>query len=346
MEAALFTRPDDLAETSLRDALREGWGFAATSLRYQAVGFGSHHWLAADANGDRLFVTVDDLAAKRRSAADSTDAAFGRLERAFATALSLHRDASLDFVVAPVPAAGGQVLHRPQDRYSMVVHPYLDGCEPGHDGQFGAGDRQAVLDLLIALHGASAIAPCADDFSVPLIAELAAAMDQAGQPWHTGPYGERARRLLARRAGELRSLLAAYGELAVRVAARPERMVITHGEPSAANVLRTAAGFVFVDWESVLLAPPERDLWDLAESGASVLGSYAAATGVAIDRDALSLYRMWYDLAEIAGYIALFRDAHADTADTAESWQNLLDFLRPAERWPDVLGSRVLPASS
>jgi len=25
-------------------------------------------------------------------------------------------------------------------------------------------------------------------------------------------------------------------------------MVITHGEPNAANVLKTRAGFVFVDW--------------------------------------------------------------------------------------------------
>jgi hypothetical protein len=46
---------------------------------------------------------------------------------------------------------------------------------------------------------------------------------------------------------------------------------------------------------------------------------------------------MWYDLAEISGYIRWFRNAHDGTADAAEGWQNLQYFLRPAERWPDLL---------
>jgi hypothetical protein len=45
---------------------------------------------------------------------------------------------------------------------------------------------------------------------------------------------------------------------------------------------------------------------------------------------------MWYDLSEIASYIELFRVAHDDTEDTAESWKNLEYFLRPAQRWPQL----------
>ena len=52
--------------------------FAQEALRSQAVGFGSHHWLAAGAAGRRLFANVDDLAAKLRTARDTTDAAFRR----------------------------------------------------------------------------------------------------------------------------------------------------------------------------------------------------------------------------------------------------------------------------
>ena len=335
----MFNRPADVADDMLRDALMAGWNVAVTSLTYQAVGFGSHHWLASTADGDRLFVTVDDLAASVRSAADTADAVFARLERAFATALSLRRDAALDFVVAPVPAADGRVLARLAARYSLVVHPYVRHTYAGPDGAFTAGaDRLAVLGQLIMLHGARAESPDEDDFAVPHVAELRAAMGQTGAPWRAGPYGLRARDLLAAHAADLTTLLAAYDGLAAKVARTRDRMVITHGEPNSANVLETPGGFVMVDWESVLLAPPERDLWALAETDPSILAAYAAGTGVAIDSDALALYRMWYDLAEIAGYISLFRDSHAETADTAESWRNLRHFLRPAIRWPSVFG--------
>jgi spectinomycin phosphotransferase len=96
-----------------------------------------------------------------------------------------------------------------------------------------------------------------------------------------------------------------------------------------------------VDWESALLAPPERDLWALAESDPGLLDAYRAATGTAIDTGALTLYRLGYDLAEISLYVLWLRSSHSDTADAAEGWQNLQFFLQPAQRWPDLLARRA-----
>ena len=327
----------------LSDALSDGWGFRPASLSYQAVGFGSHHWLAVDSGGLKLFVTVDDLSEKLRDDADTTSAVFGRLGQAFESALSLRRDAGLDFVVAPRPAAGGRVLRRLTGRYSLVVHPYLADCHSGPDGEFeSSADRHAVLAMLVRLHTGKATPPPADDFEIPGRAALLAAMHSTGEPWQAGPYGTRSRDLLARHAADLGALMAAFDELAGRVRTRGGRMVITHGGPDAGNVLKTPAGWVFVDWESALLAPPERDLWALAESDPGLLDAYSAATGTAIDIDALALYRMWYDLAEISLYVRWFRGGHGDTTDAAEGWQNLQYFLRPAQRWPGLL---VRPAA-
>jgi spectinomycin phosphotransferase len=334
----VFTQPADLPEALLSGALSEGWGFRPVSLSYQAVGFGSHHWLAVDAAGLKLFVTVDDLSEKLRDDADTTSAVFGRLGLAFESALSLRRDAGLDFVVAPLPATSGRVLRRLTGRYSLVVHPYLADCHSSQDGEFEtSADRHAVLAMLVRLHSAKAARPPADNFEIPGRAALQAAMDSTGEPWQAGPYGTRSRDLLARHAADLRALLAAFDELADRVRARGGRMVITHGEPDAGNVLMTPAGLVLVDWESALLAPPERDLWALGEPDPGLLDAYSAATGTAIDSDALTLHRMWYDLAEISCYVRWFRSSHDDTADAAEGWQNLQYYLRPAQRWPDLL---------
>jgi len=334
----VFTQPADLPEALLRDALWEGWGFRPASLSYQAVGFGSHHWLAVDQGGQKLFATVDDLSEKLRGDADTTTAVFDRLEQAFESALSLRHDAGLDFVIAPLPTTRGRVLRRLTGRYSLVVHPYLVDCQSRRDGEFEtSADRHAVLAMLVRLHSAKATPPPVDGFDIPDRAALLAAMHSTSEPWQTGPYGTRSRDLLARHAADLAALLAAFDQLATRVRTRGGRLVITHGEPDAGNVLKTPAGFVFVDWESALLAPPERDLWALAESDPSLLDVYSAATGTAIDTDALALHRMWYDLAEISGYICWFRGRHDDTADAAEGWQNLQCFLQPAQRWPDLL---------
>src|SRR5258708_1085059 len=111
--------------------------------------------------------------------------------------------------------------------------------------------------------------------------------------------------------------LGACPSRARHVASRQDRVVIPHGEPHGGNVMTMSSGLVLGDWDTVLLAPPERDLWDMADRDESALDHYARATGVQIDQDALSLYRLWYDLAEIGGYLALFPPPPRETTATA-----------------------------
>jgi spectinomycin phosphotransferase/16S rRNA (guanine(1405)-N(7))-methyltransferase len=158
----------------------------------------------------------------------------------------------------------------------------------------------------------------------------------AGDEWCSGSYAQRAQELLRAHAEDLPVLIAAYRSLARRAGSWPERMVITHGEPHAGNVIVTAGGLALIDWDTTLLAPPERDLWGLAEDGASLLGCYVAATGTEINDGAL--YRPRWDLAEVGGYLSQFRSPHEETADTRQSWKELQQFLRPAERWPALAG--------
>lgn len=334
----MFTEPDDLPTAALAGALQELWGFTAASLEYQPVGFGSHHWLATDTAGRRLYATADDLAAKRRTAHETADDAFDRLGPAFRTALALRGEAGLNFVVAPLLTAAGRVVARLSQRYSLVVHPYVTGTAAGEDGQFtNDGDRRAVVDMLIQIHRADTGTAHADDFVVPHLDTLQAMIRDTGGNWSSGPYARRAQDLLRAHATGLHALITAYRGLATRTGSRPERMVITHGEPHAGNVIVTPGGLALVDWDTALAAPPERDLWDLGGDDASLLDYYAAATGIEIDDGALSLYRLWFDLAEVGGYLSLFRAPHEETADTRQSWQELQHFLRPAQRWPSLV---------
>jgi len=334
----VFTRPPELPDSALLDALLEGWGLSVASLEYRAVGFGSHHWSGTDTSGRRWFVTVDDLDAKRGSRDELPGAVFERLRAALATARAVS-DAGAVFVVSPIPARDGAVVRRVSERFVLALYPYIEGVSQSGEYE-SVSDRLAVLDLIVTLHASPAALTSAtrvDDFVLANRDELVRALDDLAGRWDRGPYSERARVLLCGHAKGVERLLARYDRLTDEARDQPDRMVLTHGEPHIDNVILTATGPVLVDWDTTLIAPPERDLWMLESGDGSVIDTYTKATGTRVLPSMLDLYRLRWDLAEVALYIALFRQPHADNADARESWKNLNYFLEPARRWPSPM---------
>jgi spectinomycin phosphotransferase len=108
-----------------------------------------------------------------------------------------------------------------------------------------------------------------------------------------------------------------------------EPWVITHGEPHRANVIRAPDGaMLLVDWDTTLLAPRERDLRMVLDDDLTGWEEYSATFGDSeLDRRAIELYRRWWDLADTAIYVALFRQPHERDANTVASWENLTHCL-------------------
>ncbi len=307
--------PPQLDPELLRAALRRGWGLTVRSLEYAPLGFGSHHWIASGGSGRRWFITVDDLTLKRGPA--DRDAAFAALDRAFRSALALDAG-GLEFVVAPVPDEAGAVVERLSEQFSVAVHPFVDGrVDPG--GEFASdAERGTVTERVRELHRATALVQHIagrEDFTLPWRAPLEESLRRLGEPWVEGPYAQRTRRLLRDRAARVWEALAAYDRLVSEVRSQDPSFVITHGEPHASNVIWTDVGPRFIDWDSALLAPPARDLWMLVPHQPA-------------ERPALVLYRLWWELAEIGGYVTAFRAPHVASADMAQAWDNLRGFAR------------------
>lgn len=332
----MFTRPPELSDETVALVVAEAWGVDASSVEYVAVGFGSHHWNVLDVAGGRWFATVDDLPAKRNETTEPIEHAYRRLDAALSTARRL-RDLGLDFVVAPMPTARRGVLAPIDRRFVAALYPWIDGRSHGYGTYENPADRDDVLHLLSRLHSVepSAVPEARrEDFAVPNRAGLVAALGETDRPWETGPYGEPARRLLLERADQVRSLLDRFDMLAVLGAERHDRFVVTHGEPHPANTLESADGRMLIDWDTTLVAPPERDLWMVLETGASTTpASYAPTRSVEVSGELLHLYRLHWDLMEIAGYVSFFRSTHSDSADAAESWKNLNAYIDTSGLW-------------
>ncbi len=54
---------------------------------------------------------------------------------------------------------------------------------------------------------------------------------------------------------------------------------------------------------------------------------YTRRTGWTISQDALALYRLRWDLDDVAGFLSQIRGPHQRTADTLTSWTELLKTL-------------------
>jgi hypothetical protein len=294
------------------------------AIEFLPVGFGSHHWKVTDDAGRRWFVSVDDLDARRRSADDAPDDVYERLRAAFLTASAVY-DSGASFVVAPIKTTNGDVLQRIRGQYATAVYPFVDGHVHDFGDTFLEAERDQVLWLIAALHASPVLGSTAhvEDFTLPQRDEIARALDEVSTPWETGPYGERARSWFELRANRIEQILGERDRLAEQARGRPERMVLTHGEPHPGNLIETSDGWLLVDWDTALVAPPERDLWHL-QGGESI--GFDAYTSVA-ERDVvpamLDLYRLTWELGDIASLAARFHRAHEDTEDARHEWADM-----------------------
>jgi aminoglycoside phosphotransferase (APT) family kinase protein len=95
--------------------------------------------------------------------------------------------------------------------------------------------------------------------------------------------------------------------------------VLTHGEPHPGNTMRTADGWRLIDWDTALVAPPERDLWHLGGD----LSAYTSATGVEVRPELLEMFRLRWDIADIAVGVDRFRRPHPGDPNDDEEWDIL-----------------------
>lgn len=302
-------RPAGVEERAVAGALRERWGLPVAGLRYAPVGFGDYHWVADGVAGERWFVTVSE-----------PRAGFARLRTAMDTAAALAEDAGLDFVVAPMATAQGDTVLPLGTRHTVAVFPFVDAA-PGHfDDAVTADERLAVVRVLAELHRATPKVASAPVFEVAPTgrAVLESALAELDRPWSGGPYSERARHLLAGHgSAAFHRVMRRFDELARRVTGD---RVITHGEPHPGNVLRAGDRPLLVDWDTVGLAVPERDLWMVSGGDRGVLDAYTDLTGRAVSEDAPALFRLRWDLDDLTVYLGEFRAPHEETADTRLAW--------------------------
>jgi len=320
-----------LDERHLAGALARSWDLDAGRLHYIPKGLGSYHWLA-ETSAHRYFLTVDDLDIKPWLGA-SPDPTFEGLEAAYDSALALHRQANLSFVVAPIPQLDGGTAMRLSERYALTVFPFIDGVSGVWGDPISRTDGDQLLRQLAELHRSTAtVASRAPRHGLvlPGRAVLESALHDLDRPWTGGPFSEAARRELANQASAVEEWMIAFDHLAGLVDQAGGEHVVTHGEPHPGNLIHTGNGVLLVDWDTVGLAPPERDLWMFDHGSPTTLVPYTEASGRMVDDNAIALFRVAWKLSDIAAYTALIRSDHGSNPGEDNSLRALAESLAGA----------------
>ena len=291
--------PADLTDAEVLDAVRAHWASEADAVEYLPVGFGAHHWAVSSGGRRTHFVTLDRFGLRHDAAS---------IEASYATAVTLA--ASLDFVVAPLPTRT-ESLTTPLDAGALSATAWLDGEPPA------AMDAPVTAAMIVRLHessppdGTPRWGPIVPDDLPDRLAAL------AGSEWSTGPFGERARSALRTRLAAVEDWTTSYHVLSEVARRRP--WVVTHGEPDEGNQLVVAGHTLLLDWESVKLAPAERDLRTFVERGHEPPCSADAAM--------LEMFDLEWRLDEIRQYAEWFAAPHTGNADDRIAMGGLLHEL-------------------
>ncbi|MEU5978316.1 phosphotransferase [Streptomyces sp. NPDC047315] len=324
-------QPDGIDESDVRAALA-AWEIDAADLAYAPVGFGDYHWTAKDTTGGRWFVTLSDLTDKNHCGIGA-DAAWQGLRRAMDTAVRLKDRDGLGFedggfVLAPLSTADGRSVRRLGERYALSVFPYASGSSGDFGQRLAPSERARTLETLAALH---AVHPPAVTRVIPPQLSARERLEEnlaaVAGPWSGGPWSEPAREATIRHAAGLRRRLDEFDALRAEVSGRGAALVVTHGEPHPGNLLWHRGRQLLLDWDTVGLAVPERDLWLVAD-GPDDLARYEELTGRAPDPSALALYRLRWDLEDVDAFLGWFRSPHAATPDLEQAWDGFLDTVR------------------
>ncbi len=330
--------PADISCSDIAGFLNDYWGFHPAEVTYAAVGGGCHHWIAADGGVPRWFVTANHLD-PHGSWIGPTAEGTRIAEAAAMRAAKDLADGGYEFVVAPLPDRSGALTRHILPSWTLLVLPYLDGWSTQSGAWTDAAERMKIAGILGRLH--TAVPPEALqrwDFAIPGRDALLTALGELGRPWTWGPYSEPTRQRLAGALDHVRGQLERYDALVRQVEASGDPWVVTHGEPHSANVVRTTAGRMFlIDWGTAQLAPRERDLAALHNGPADYLSAYQAEAGQVEPRpEAIELFHVWWSLAEISGYVQMFRGPHVDSLDNKQSWRNLTTYVPGSEQVVDV----------
>ncbi|MAU00749.1 MAG: phosphotransferase [Anaerolineaceae bacterium] len=250
-------------------------------------------------------------------------------------------DQGIQQVIAPLPTKTGE-LWTNLDRFKAVLYPFVTGqdgyevkMQPHHWAAFGIALKHIHST---ALPPTLAQALPQETFTDRWREFVKTILAQLGEMQFDDPVAGETAVLLKTNQAVILDLVDRAERLAQAAQAQPLEFVVCHADIHAGNILITLDDtFYIVDWDTLLLAPKERDLMYI---GAGLLGNwyspqeeaalfYPAYGQTAIDQNLLAYYRYERIVQDIAAFCEQLLFTQEGGADRAQSLRYLRSSFLP-----------------
>ncbi len=219
----------------------------------------------------------------------------------------LHNSLGMPWVLAPLPTVD-QAHEAETGGLWLSLYPYISGQDLMQRG-LRPGEGEAIGDMLAQLHAAGQRLPPGLLDRLPR-ESFARHQEMAGrvlaQARETQPPGSVQADLAGFISGS-RSLIAHIvqraQELGQTICQRAPAMVVCHADIHGANILAAADNsLTVIDWDGIMLAPPERDLffWSDSPQQQEILSAYGLERP--LDEEIGAYYGYEWVVQEIADY--------------------------------------------
>lgn len=321
----MLTKPD-LADDLISACVHDSFGLPVSEVAFLPLG--------ADVNSAVYRVTVEDgtryFLKLRRASIDDLSVAIPAL---------LHAQ-GIRSVMAPI-ATTAQTLSLDRHGFQWMLYPFFEGT----NGFAAALSQVQWITLgasLKAIHAAKLPARLLarvprEDYTPRWRALVKLFHAQVAQSTYDDPLAVRLAAFWIAKSDEICAIVERAEQLAQTLANRDGELVLCHADLHAGNVLLGAHdALAIVDWDTLIIAPKERDLmfvgagigdvWNTAHEEAWFYQGYGPAT---LDPRALAYYRYERIVADIAAYAEQLFGVVGSVEDRAEGLRQLVGQFAP-----------------
>jgi spectinomycin phosphotransferase len=303
----------DLPDDELRDCLQVAYGLALRELTFLPLGadVNTAVYRAVATDGTPYFV-------KLRSGSGPFDDALVRIPQLLHTG-------GMREIIAAIPTHDG-ALWTELAAFKVILYPFIVGQ---HGAERPLSDEQWLVfgRALKALHSATLPAELGarlpqERYAPHFRDSVRTFQQRAASERFDEPVAARLAELLNDKRARITALVERAEQLAARLSAQPPQLVLCHADIHAYNLLLDAHDRLYiVDWDTLILAPKERDLmfvgagiggvWNTAREEELFYQGYGPTQ---VDRWALAYYRYERIVEDIAAYseALLLTDAGGD----------------------------------